>query len=94
MFLINMTFVKELSEVDLFTDSHREYMAKQYETGNMLFGGRKVPREGGIIVSKHNTLDDLMQVMENDPFIINKVATFDILEFEPVMRAEQLKGLI
>ena len=94
MFLINMTFVKELSEVDQFTDSHREYMAKQYETGKMLFGGRKIPREGGVIVSKHKTLVDLVQVMENDPFIINKVATFDVIEFEPVMRAEQLQGLI
>ncbi|WDE11844.1 YciI family protein [Thalassomonas haliotis] len=94
MFLINMTFVKELSEVDLFTADHRDYMAKQYETGKMLFGGRKVPREGGIIVSKHDSLHDLMQVMENDPFIINKVATFDVVEFEPVMRAEQLQGLI
>tara|TARA_R110000796_G_scaffold252631_1_gene389274 strand:- start:175124 stop:175414 length:291 start_codon:yes stop_codon:yes gene_type:complete len=94
MFIINITYKTELEKVDLFLDEHIEFLNKQYELGNFLASGRKIPRNGGIILSKVNSKLKLEKIIENDPFKKNELANYELIEFVPIKTSEELKFLI
>ncbi len=75
-------------------DSHIEYLNKQYEVGNFQASGRKVPRTGGIILSKMSNKSELLEIIEEDPFKKNKLADYDLIEFMPSKTCEELKFLM
>jgi uncharacterized protein YciI len=49
MFIINLKYKVELTQIDQFLNEHIEFLNAQYESGNFLASGRKEPRTGGII---------------------------------------------
>lgn len=94
MFLIDMEFTKpDLITPDL-TTKHRLYLSAEYEKGNLMFGGRKRPRTGGIILSQHQSRSAVDALLQNDPFIRAGVARYTITEFEPVMAAHAYSALL
>lgn len=94
MFLINMTFSNVEKLTDGLTEQHRMYIGKEYLNNKLMFGGRKVPRTGGIIISKHETKDELIKLLDADPFIKNGVASYAITEFVPVMASKEFESIL
>ena len=95
MFIVSLTYLVPLEEVDKFLALHVSYLEEQYALGHFIASGRKVPRTGGIILSQMDSLQKLQTVLEKDPFQINNLATYEIQEFTPSMTAqgfENLKG--
>jgi uncharacterized protein YciI len=50
MFIISLTYICDLKEVDKILPEHIDYLKIQYKKGNFIASGRKVPRTGGIIL--------------------------------------------
>jgi len=94
MFIINLTYKGDLEQVDKFLDAHIEFLDKEYEMGNFLASGRKVPRTGGIILSKVASKSDLRKILENDPFKKNDIADYELIEFIPSKTSTALKFLM
>ena len=94
MFIINITYKTALDKVDQYLNEHIEFLNKQYELGNFLASGRKVPRTGGIILSKVEEKSVLEQIIAQDPFKINELADYQLIEFIPSKTCEELKFLI
>ena len=93
MFIVSLTYVCDLKEVDRLLSEHVEYLRVQYERGNFIASGRKIPRTGGIILSKLDNLEDLEKILNQDPFKINNLATYDIQEFIPSMTSDKFINL-
>lgn len=91
--LLSRSGVAHHEGIDLIVGAHRQYLAAQYERGDLLLGGRKIPRTGGIILSRQASREEVDDLFRNDPLVVAGAATFDIIEFEPVMYAQQLTGL-
>jgi len=51
MFVIELTYKADLKEIDAHMKAHVAFLDKYYAAGNFLVSGRKVPREGGIILA-------------------------------------------
>jgi len=94
MFIINLTYKVPLEKVDQFLNQHNEYLDKQYELENFLASGRKVPRTGGIILSKIHNKSEVEKIIEKDPFKINDLADYELIEFIPGKAAEEMKFLM
>ena len=94
MFIINLTYKTELEKVDQYINKHIEFLNEQYELGNFLASGRKVPRTGGIILSKVENKSELEKIIEKDPFKINNLADYELIEFIPSKTCDELKFLI
>lgn len=94
MFIINLTYKTELEKVDQFLNDHIEFLNEQYELGNFLVSGRKIPRTGGIILSKLDSKSKLEKIIEKDPFKKNELANYELTEFVPSKSCEKLKFLI
>ncbi len=94
MFLVDMQFLRPLDEIDQHIAAHREYLAQQYANGQLLLGGRKVPRTGGILLSRHASLSEVRAVFDADPLVQIGAASYSVIEFQPVMMQEELRPLI
>ncbi len=93
MFIVSLAYTASLDEVDKYLALHVSYLEEQYVLGNFIASGRKVPRTGGVILSQMDSLESLQAVLEKDPFKINNLATYDIIEFIPSMTASGFENL-
>ena len=94
MFIINLNYKVELEQIDQHLEAHVEFLNEQYDLGNFLASGRKVPRTGGVILSNVKSRMDLEKIIEKDPFKQNGLADYELIEFVPSKTCEALKFLI
>ena len=88
MFIAILTYRKPLSEVDKFLAAHREYLTKHYAAGDFIASGPQTPRVGGVILMKAESRAEINSIIEQDPFNINGIADYRIVEFTPTMFLE------
>ncbi|MBI4799971.1 MAG: hypothetical protein HY794_14845 [Desulfarculus sp.] len=95
MFVVILTYTKPLAQVDAHLVAHRAWLKGQYEAGVFIASGRQVPPVGGVILARAESPEALRVVLAQDPFNINGVASYQVIEFSPSMAApeyESLKG--
>ena len=85
MFIAILTYKKPLSEVDKFLAAHRGYLAEHYAAGNFITSGPQTPRIGGVIMIKADNRAAVDSIIAQDPFNINEIADYQIVEFTPTM---------
>lgn len=85
MFIAILTYKKPLSEVDLFLAAHRDYLAEHYAAGDFITSGAQTPRIGGVIMIKAENRTAVDAIIAKDPFNINRIAEYQIVEFTPTM---------
>jgi uncharacterized protein YciI len=94
MFVVLITYTQPLDAVDVHLSAHREYLQRNYAAGIFLLSGRKVPRDGGVILARASSAAELQTILAEDPFAVNGVAAYEILEFMPTMAAPGLEALL
>ena len=94
MFIINLTYKTDLATIDKYLEEHIEFLNEQYELGNFLASGRKVPRGGGIILSNVTSKTELKAIIEKDPLKKNELANYELTEFVPSKTCDELKFLM
>ena len=73
----------------------REYLAKHYAIGDFITSGPQIPRIGGVIMIKANNREAVDAIISEDPFHINDIANYQIVEFTPTMFCnEELKTIL
>lgn len=90
MFVVVLTYRVAIEEVEQHLNKHVEFLKEQYKAGNFIASGRKVPRTGGVILSNMDSKEKLEKVLSQDPFHINNVADYEIIEFVPTMTSKEL----
>ena len=93
MFVVILTYKIAIEEVEEHLSEHVEFLKKQYEAGNFIASGRKVPRTGGVILSNMKSRKELEALLALDPFNVNDVADYEIIEFVPTMTSKELEFL-
>lgn len=85
MFIAILTYKKPLEEVDRFLQAHREYLAEHYAAGHFIASGPQTPRVGGVIMIKADERATVDSIIAQDPFYINGIADYQIVQFTPTM---------
>jgi uncharacterized protein YciI len=83
MFIVSLTYKKPLEEVDKHLNEHIEFLDKHYKEGFFICSGRKNPRTGGIIILNAKDRNEVEKIISEDPFYINAIAEYEIVEFLP-----------
>lgn len=90
MFVIELTYKTDLTEIDAHMAAHVAFLKKYYDAGNFVVSGRKIPRDGGIIVSVGKSKDEIERIVREDPFHQHGLADFRIVEFRASQRAKDV----
>ena len=94
MFVIELTYKSHLSEIDAYMAAHVRFLKKYYASGDFLVSGRKIPRDGGIILAVGESRRHIEAIVEEDPFYVHGLADFRIIEFRASQRATDIQKRI
>ena len=94
MFIISLTYKKPIEEVEKYITDHIAFLDKYYTEKKFIFSGRKNPRTGGVILSYHVTKLELEEILKEDPFFVNDVAKYEIIEFEATKYLDEFKQIL
>jgi uncharacterized protein YciI len=94
VFLIELTYKVDLAEIDAHMAAHVDFLRKYYAAGNFLVSGRKIPRDGGIIMAVGKNRLQIEAIVVEDPFYTHGLADFRIIEFRASQRADDIQTRI
>jgi len=94
MFIVQLTYKVPISEVDKYTQAHREFLDYYYKQGLLLLSGPMKPRTGGIIIALTKDRTHLESVLKQDPYCLAEIADYQLIEFTPVKHREELNTII
>lgn len=94
MFVIELIYKADLTEIDAHMRAHVAFLNKYYASGTFLVSGRKVPREGGIILAVAESRDQIEAIVREDPFHQHGLAEFRVIEFRASQRAKSIDVLL
>jgi uncharacterized protein YciI len=94
MFVIELVYKASLEEIDARMAAHVRFLKKYYASGNFLVSGRKIPREGGIILAVGKTRQEIEAIVKEDPFHKHGLADFRIIEFNASQKAGDIQSRI
>ena len=83
MYIVLLSYKKEISEVEKFSEAHIQFLNKYYTSKNFIASGRKNPRTGGFILVRNIDKEGLSSIIKEDPFYKNEIANYEIVEVIP-----------
>ena len=90
MFVIELVYKADLSEIDAHMKAHMAFLQKYYDSGVFLVSGRKVPREGGVIIAQGEDRERIEAIVREDPFVERGLAEFRLVQFRASQRAREI----
>ena len=90
MFVIELTYKAALTEIDAHMTAHVAFLKKYYAAGNFRVSGRKIPRDGGIILAVGDSRRQIEAIVAEDPFYVRGLADFRVIEFRASQRADDM----
>lgn len=90
MFVIELVYKVDLAQIDAAMKPHMAWLNTHYAAGTFVLSGRKVPRDGGIIIATGRTRAEIEAIVAEDPFVAGGLADVRITEFRASQRAADL----
>jgi len=91
MFVIELVYKVPLTMIDAHMADHVAFLNEQYAAGTFLVSGRKIPRDGGIILAVGDNRTAIEAVMAQDPFVARGLADVRVIEFRASQRADDIQ---
>jgi uncharacterized protein YciI len=93
VFILELSYIRPLDEVDRVRDEHMAWVATQYAAGRFLASGAKIPRTGGVVLAKAMPREELEDLIASDPFVGAGVVAYSVIEFAATTVADGLEAL-
>jgi uncharacterized protein YciI len=94
MFVIELAYTADLARIDAHMAAHVRFLKKYYAAGHFLVSGRKIPRDGGIILAVGRSREEIEAIVREDPFHRHGLADFRVIEFRASQRAPDIQQRI
>ena len=79
MFILSLTYITSPEDAEKHMDAHIAWVRAGYDQGLFIASGRKIPRTGGVILSRGERAA-LEAMCAADPFTIHGIAEYEITE--------------
>ena len=90
MFVIELIYKADLEDIDAHMKAHMRFLKAHYASGHFLVSGRKIPRDGGIILAVGKSREEIEAIAAQDPFVANGLAEARVIEFRASQRAPDI----
>jgi uncharacterized protein YciI len=94
MFLIQLLFSTNKANTGQFMDGHNAWLKEGFAKGTFLLAGTIQPKLGGAILAHNVTLEQVQEIVKQDPFVVEGVVAAEILEITPSKAVPQLEFLM
>lgn len=94
MFVIELTYKAPLEAIDAAMKAHMGFVRKHYDAGRFVVSGRKIPRDGGIILAVGEDRAEIESLAREDPFVTKGLAEVRVIEFRVSQRAHDIEKRI
>lgn len=94
LFVVELLYKVPLEQIDSNMKAHVAFLNKYYAAGNFLVSGRKIPRDGGIIIAAGKSREAVEAIMREDPFCAHGLADVRVVEFRASQRADDIERRI
>jgi uncharacterized protein YciI len=94
MFVIELIYKADLASIDAHMKAHVAFLKKYYASGHFLVSGRKIPRDGGIILAVGDSRQQIEAIVQEDPFVVRGLADVRIIQFRASQRAGDIQKRI
>ena len=91
MFIIELTYTADLARIDASMRAHMQFINAHYASGHFVVSGRKIPRDGGIILARGSDRAEIEAIAAEDPFVTKGLATARVIEFRVSQRADDVQ---
>ena len=86
LWIIQSRYLKGADELAAVTPRHRAWLDQHYVSGLFLTSGRKVDGTGGVILAQAESQEQLEEVFQADPFVLEGCSEYTYTAFTPVKR--------
>jgi len=94
MFVILLRFSENKSKAGEYMEGHNEWIQQGFRDGVFLLVGSLQPNLGGSVIAHNESLSELQERVNNDPFVAENIVRAEILEIEPKKSDDRLNFLI
>jgi uncharacterized protein YciI len=94
MFIIELTYTADLARIDAAMPAHMRFLRAHYASGHFVVSGRKIPRDGGIILATGKSREEIEAIARQDPFVTRGLAEVRVIEFRVSQKAEDVQARI
>ena len=94
MFVLILKYEKSIKSVEKHLEEHVVFLEKYYSANKFICSGRQEPRKGGIILCNAKDKEEVNSIIKEDPFYINEVAKYEVIEFMPTKYVDGFKEFI
>ena len=88
MFVLVLSYIKPLEEVDALMREHMAWLTAGYRDGHFVVSGRQIPRIGGVILARGEDRDAIEALAAEDPFVRGGVADVQVIQFRASQTAD------
>lgn len=94
LFVVELLYKAPLEKIDAAMTAHVRFLKKYYASGAFLVSGRKIPRDGGVILAVGDSRESIEAIMREDPFCARGLAEVRIIQFRASQRADDIQDRI
>jgi len=93
MIFIELSYKVPLEQIDAHLQAHTSFLEKYYATGTFIASGRKIPRDGGVILATGIDKEQATILIKEDPFYQYRLADYKITEFAVTKKAAHIDSI-
>ncbi len=93
MFIILLRFSENKNLATEYMEGHNAWLKSGMDDNVFILAGSLQPNQGGAILAHNTTIEELHNRVNNDPFVSEKVVSFEIMEITPAMTDKRLEFL-
>lgn len=87
LFSIALHYTGNAADIQPHLDAHRQWLVEHIKGGRIIVAGPLEPRTGGLILASCPDQAAMQAMMEQDPFIVEQVASYAALACQPALIA-------
>ena len=93
MYIALLTYTAPETEVDYALPDHSDWIRQQFTKGIFLVAGKGNGRADQVILTRSCLRGKLDAVLATDPFVIQRLARYDVIEFTATRTAQELLAI-
>jgi uncharacterized protein YciI len=93
MYIALLTYTAPETEVDYALPDHSDWLRRQFAKGIFLVSGKGSGAADQVIVTRSVLRGKLDAVLASDPFVVQRLARYEVIEFTATRTAQELLAI-